>query len=112
MSASDALNRDTTSHNSERASEQGNPIETLRAGIDSVDEQIVRLLDRRARLARRIGEIKQERGLEAYAPARERAPPAWASRDRPAPKPRRARRAAGASRSPPTSPAISWCIPR
>ena len=45
----------------------------LRAGIDSVDEEIVRLLDRRARLARRIGEIKQKNGLQAYAPARERA---------------------------------------
>lgn len=44
----------------------------LRAGIDAVDEQIVRLLDRRARLARRIGEIKQVNGLETYAPARER----------------------------------------
>src|SRR5918997_94415 len=44
----------------------------LRAGIDSVDEEIVRLLDRRARLARRVGEIKQKNGLEAYAPARER----------------------------------------
>jgi chorismate mutase len=38
-----------------------------------VDEEIVRLLDRRAWLARRIGEIKHERGLAAYAPARERA---------------------------------------
>ena len=45
----------------------------LRTGIDAVDEEIVRLLDRRARMARRIGEIKQEKGLEAYAPARERA---------------------------------------
>jgi len=45
----------------------------LRARIDSVDEEIVRLLDRRARLARRIGEIKQKNGLQAYAPARERA---------------------------------------
>ena len=45
----------------------------LRAAIDEVDEEIVALLDRRARLARRIGEIKQENGLEAYAPARERA---------------------------------------
>jgi chorismate mutase / prephenate dehydratase len=54
---------------------QGTPDEMseLRARIDAVDEQLVRLLDRRARMARRIGEIKQERGLEAYAPARERA---------------------------------------
>jgi chorismate mutase / prephenate dehydratase len=48
-------------------------METLRAGIDAVDEEIVRLLDRRAWLARRIGEIKHQNGLAAYAPARERA---------------------------------------
>ena len=47
-------------------------MEALRQGIDSVDEEIVRLLDRRAWLARRIGEIKHQRGLAAYAPARER----------------------------------------
>jgi chorismate mutase/prephenate dehydratase len=45
----------------------------LREGIDGVDEEIVRLLDERARLARRIGEIKHEQGLDTYAPARERA---------------------------------------
>ena len=47
-------------------------LEGLRAGIDAVDEEIVRLLDERARLARRIGEIKHAEGLEVYAPARER----------------------------------------
>src|SRR5215208_5628125 len=48
-------------------------MEALRQGIDSVDEEIVRLLDRRAWLARRIGEIKHKNGLAAYAPARDRA---------------------------------------
>ena len=47
-------------------------MEGLRDGIDTVDEEIVRLLDERARLARRIGEIKHAEGLEAYVPARER----------------------------------------
>jgi chorismate mutase/prephenate dehydratase len=47
-------------------------LEGLRAGIDAVDKEIVRLLDERARLARRVGQIKIEEGLEAYAPARER----------------------------------------
>jgi chorismate mutase/prephenate dehydratase len=47
-------------------------LDDLRAGIDAVDEQIVRLLDERARLARGVGEIKQKSGLDAYAPARER----------------------------------------
>ena len=48
-------------------------MDALRAGIDAVDAEIVRQLDRRARLARRIGEIKHQNGLEAYAPSRERA---------------------------------------
>jgi chorismate mutase/prephenate dehydratase len=48
-------------------------MDVLRAGIDAVDKELVRLLDRRARLARSIGEIKQRDGLAAYAPARERA---------------------------------------
>jgi chorismate mutase / prephenate dehydratase len=47
-------------------------MESLRTGIDAVDEEIVRLLDERARLARQIGQIKLEEGMEAYAPARER----------------------------------------
>src|SRR5215212_9452032 len=51
----------------------GAEMEDLRKGIDVVDEEIVRLLDRRAWLARRIGEIKHQNGLAAYAPARERA---------------------------------------
>ena len=38
-------------------------IEPLRDCIDTVDEEIVRLLDERARLARRIGEIKHTEGL-------------------------------------------------
>src|SRR3712207_5112755 len=47
-------------------------MDDLRAGIDAVDKEIVRLLDERARMARRIGEVKLAGGLEAYAPARER----------------------------------------
>ena len=47
-------------------------MDDLRTRIDAVDEEIVRLLDERARLARRIGEIKLAEGLEAYVPARER----------------------------------------
>jgi chorismate mutase / prephenate dehydratase len=77
MSFRDALNENTVESTELRRdrskAKAPNEMETLRAGIDSVDEEIVRLLDRRARLARRIGEIKQKEGLEAYAPARERA---------------------------------------
>src|SRR4029450_2994543 len=63
---------DENTHRPE-APEAPDEMQTLREGIDSVDEEIVRLLDRRAWLARRIGEIKHKNGLGAYAPARERA---------------------------------------
>lgn len=43
-----------------------------REGIDAVDAEIVRLLDRRASLARKIGEFKKENGLPTYVPSRER----------------------------------------
>ena len=56
------------------AEDRGKPedMNGLRDDIDAVDEEIVRLLDRRARLARKIGEIKRAEGLDTYAPARER----------------------------------------
>jgi chorismate mutase / prephenate dehydratase len=77
MFSSDALNENPaeSAAQPDLRSQKGTKDEmvALRAGIDEVDEELVRLLDRRARLARRIGEIKQENGLEAYAPARERA---------------------------------------
>jgi chorismate mutase/prephenate dehydratase len=77
MSFSDAINENNAESITPcRARPEGvkrHEMGALRAGIDEVDEEIVGLLDRRARLARRIGEIKQESGLEAYAPARERA---------------------------------------
>src|SRR5829696_7269005 len=63
---------ENTTHEQE-VPEAQDEMQTLREGIDSVDEEIVRLLDRRAWLARRIGEIKHKNGLAAYAPARERA---------------------------------------
>jgi chorismate mutase/prephenate dehydratase len=75
MIHSDAFNENTGEKIEPPSPEEASSSELgdLRAGIDSVDEEIVRLLDRRARLARRIGEIKQSNGLQAYAPARERA---------------------------------------
>src|ERR671916_80223 len=74
MSYPDALNENTTKPGHVRPEEATKEeMGALRDAIDEVDEEIVRLLDRRARLARRIGEIKQENDLEAYAPARERA---------------------------------------
>lgn len=43
----------------------------IREKIDRIDESIVRLLNRRARLAQRIGEVKSHTGQEYYNPARE-----------------------------------------
>lgn len=56
----------------ETAAAASEELRGLREGIDAVDREIVRLLDERARLAKRVGEIKQEAGLEAYVPSRER----------------------------------------
>ena len=46
-------------------------LEGLRADVDEIDSEVVRLLNRRARLARRIGRIKRERNLQTYASTRE-----------------------------------------
>jgi chorismate mutase / prephenate dehydratase len=74
MTSSDASNENTAAnHRIRSGTGTRDEMAELRDGIDAVDEEIVRLLDRRARLARRIGEIKRDNGLEAYAPARERA---------------------------------------
>jgi chorismate mutase/prephenate dehydratase len=45
----------------------------LRAQIDAVDDQILALLDRRAEVVRRVGEIKRERRETFHVPQRERA---------------------------------------
>ena len=74
MTQPDLPDREDTGRREVRVSdvESGKEMQALREGIDSVDEEIVRLLDRRAWLARRIGEIKAEKGLATYAPSRER----------------------------------------
>ena len=43
-----------------------------RRKIDDVDEQIVQLINERAKAARAIGEIKQAQGLPVYEPQREK----------------------------------------
>ncbi len=48
-------------------------LEELRAEVDRVDREILRLLNRRAELARRIGAVKRTSGLPFYAPHREEA---------------------------------------
>lgn len=48
-------------------------LDSLRAEIDDLDGEIVKLIARRAAVARRIGQLKAEGGGEAYDPVRERA---------------------------------------
>jgi len=51
---------------------QDNPLQAVRQELDSVDEELVKLVNRRAELARRIGQTKAAAGLRVYAPDRER----------------------------------------
>jgi chorismate mutase len=46
-------------------------LEDLRQRIDGLDEQLVRLLNERARCALEIGQIKKDMGLPMYQPERE-----------------------------------------
>ncbi|WP_026374470.1 bifunctional chorismate mutase/prephenate dehydrogenase [Aestuariibacter salexigens] len=46
-------------------------LEHLRAQIDDIDEQFVKLLAKRSELTRRVGEIKSQTGMPIYVPERE-----------------------------------------
>ena len=46
-------------------------LESLRDEIDQIDEQVVRLLNKRVRAAAEIGKIKHEMGVDPYDPSRE-----------------------------------------
>jgi chorismate mutase/prephenate dehydratase len=46
-------------------------LETERAKVDAIDEQLIRLLNERAELVHVIGEIKKKDGMEIYVPGRE-----------------------------------------
>ncbi len=72
MIPSEPLREDAGQQSEAGADRNGAEMDELRAGIDAVDAEIVRLLDRRAVMARTIGKFKQRRGLDVYAPARER----------------------------------------
>lgn len=48
-----------------------NELDRLRADIDAVDRELMALLDRRGRLALRVGAYKKERGLPVHVPERE-----------------------------------------
>jgi chorismate mutase/prephenate dehydratase len=47
------------------------PLHNLRSQIDRMDRDILRMLNQRASLASRIGDVKNESGLEVYSPGRE-----------------------------------------
>jgi chorismate mutase/prephenate dehydratase len=47
-------------------------LEKLRKQIDGIDKQVVELLDRRACLARKIGNIKRSRNIEFFDPSRQK----------------------------------------
>jgi len=47
-------------------------IDTIRQEIDSIDSELLRIFNRRAALALKIGEIKKGLGLPVYDPAREK----------------------------------------
>ncbi|MGA2441070.1 MAG: chorismate mutase, partial [Tepidisphaeraceae bacterium] len=49
------------------------PLDALRLKIDQLDEQIVELLNSRARVVVEIGKLKQSQGAPIYAPDREKA---------------------------------------
>lgn len=48
-------------------------IDDLRDGIDLIDDEILKLLDKRMEHVKKIGELKQSRGSAIYRPERERA---------------------------------------
>ncbi len=48
-------------------------LEELRNKIDAIDEEILRLLNERAKLAKEVGHIKKENNLPVYVPSREKA---------------------------------------
>jgi len=47
-------------------------LEQLRAEIDSIDRDILRLVAERVRLVLRVGEVKRARQMPVYDPAREK----------------------------------------
>src|SRR5262245_1236281 len=53
------------------ASQKGPSIAGLRSQIDHIDQQLLKLINERARLASDIGKLKNRTGQAAYAPARE-----------------------------------------
>ena len=61
-------NKDASGANSTSISSQ---LDEFRRRIDALDEEIVRLLNKRAACANEIGEVKDSVGMETYQPTRE-----------------------------------------
>ena len=60
-------------------------IEELRQRIDSIDDELLRLFNERAKLAVQIGHIKKTQGLPIYIPTREAQVLGRVQRDNPGP---------------------------
>jgi chorismate mutase/prephenate dehydratase len=54
------------------ADKNDDALDLIRAELDSLDERLVQLINRRATLAQRVGQTKAKQGLRVYAPDRER----------------------------------------
>lgn len=52
--------------------ERDDELQAIRSELDGLDARLVELINERARLAKRIGEVKAASGLRVYAPDRER----------------------------------------
>ena len=63
------------------------PFSREREKINRIDGQLVSLLNRRALLAKKIGEIKKSKGLDVYDPSREQEILASLARENPGPFP-------------------------
>ncbi len=65
-------------------------LKALRREIDEIDEQILRLLTRRAELALRVGQVKKRGGKRVFDPERERTVLRRMAKANPGPLPARA----------------------
>ncbi|MGL5096972.1 MAG: chorismate mutase, partial [Planctomycetia bacterium] len=50
---------------------KGPSLQSLRGQIDKLDDQLLALINERARLAIEVGRVKSDQGVEVFSPARE-----------------------------------------
>lgn len=65
------MSKEKPAKKSAAVSQRAPSLDSLRAKIDRIDQQLVELVNQRAQLALEIGRIKHESGVACYAPARE-----------------------------------------